>query len=544
MPHEGQATLMLTQNRCLDHAGLSPEDLDEIVEKYRGMLVAIGHQFRLTPEEREDATQSTWPGFDENDLRESRTSRPSPDGRGSADPPLPDEQWWVLFVKEDDDGFEHIRLDLLRTDDVANNTAITPVQIRLDDGDPIDIGAPVPLPWTNDEPDDYVWPIIDRSSDSILLSLKRGAAEPLQTVEISTGRGPAADTHAVSLDPSDVDQDFGFRPTALILLQYCIQGFNDLFASPIAAYRPPRNYIEVTFADEAAAYSSRPGFRENHIPDGYRYALEAQRDYQVKTQWAFNAGVLMLLRYGLPAEQFALLTDQVTSGLISPSNAGFGAHRPPYYQHYSNQRELILGDQVIESSLGRASDRTYYPDQRIYLATPSEVATYSTLLERDQLRYLVLDRSTVAGQVGGTDVWLFGEGHSTGDDGNYLWKEAATGLTVLLIEDQLRNEMLNAGPDETLKGQLGYWLRRRLMLAVRFRKPGPSKSAELLGPPSISHPTERVRRSPQGERGLEQRDDLGIPFFLSEGERLVNRSIEPAGIDGVVVDLQPVATGA
>jgi hypothetical protein len=252
----------------------------------------------------------------------------------------------------------------------------------------------------------------------------------------------------------------------------------------------------------------------------------------------------MLLRYGLPAEQFALLTDQVTSGLISPSNAGFGAHRPPYYQHYSNQRELILGDQVIESSLGRASDRTYYPDQRIYLATPSEVATYSTLLERDQLRYLVLDRSTVAGQVGGTDVWLFGEGHSTGDDGNYLWKEAATGLTVLLIEDQLRNEMLNAGPDETLKGQLGYWLRRRLMLAVRFRKPGPSKSAELLGPPSISHPTERVRRSPQGERGLEQRDDLGIPFFLSEGERLVNRSIEPAGIDGVVVDLQPVATGA
>jgi RNA polymerase sigma factor (sigma-70 family) len=60
MPHEGQATLMLTQNRCLDHAGLSPEDLDEIVEKYRGMLVAIGHQFRLTPEEREDATQSTW----------------------------------------------------------------------------------------------------------------------------------------------------------------------------------------------------------------------------------------------------------------------------------------------------------------------------------------------------------------------------------------------------------------------------------------------------------------------------------------------------
>ena len=84
------------------------------------------------------------------------------------------------------------------------------------------------------------------------------AAEPLQTVEIITGRGPSADSHVVSLDPSHVDQTYGFRPTALILLQYCIQGFNDLFTWPIASYRPPRSYIEVTFADEAAAYSSRP----------------------------------------------------------------------------------------------------------------------------------------------------------------------------------------------------------------------------------------------------------------------------------------------
>ena len=39
---------------------LTPDDFDEIVQRYRGMLSAIGHQFRLTPEEREDATQSTW----------------------------------------------------------------------------------------------------------------------------------------------------------------------------------------------------------------------------------------------------------------------------------------------------------------------------------------------------------------------------------------------------------------------------------------------------------------------------------------------------
>ena len=51
---------MLTKNPYLNDAGLTSDDFDGIVERYRGMLSAIGHQFRLTPEEREDATQSTW----------------------------------------------------------------------------------------------------------------------------------------------------------------------------------------------------------------------------------------------------------------------------------------------------------------------------------------------------------------------------------------------------------------------------------------------------------------------------------------------------
>ena len=51
---------MLTENRYLNDAGLARGDFDDIVERLRGMLAAIGHQFRLTPEEREDAAQSTW----------------------------------------------------------------------------------------------------------------------------------------------------------------------------------------------------------------------------------------------------------------------------------------------------------------------------------------------------------------------------------------------------------------------------------------------------------------------------------------------------
>ena len=51
---------MLTKNPYLNDADITSDDFVEIVERYRGMLSAIGHQFRLTPEEREDATQSTW----------------------------------------------------------------------------------------------------------------------------------------------------------------------------------------------------------------------------------------------------------------------------------------------------------------------------------------------------------------------------------------------------------------------------------------------------------------------------------------------------
>ena len=51
---------MPTKNPYLNDADITSDDFVEIVERYRGMLSAIGHQFRLTPEEREDATQSTW----------------------------------------------------------------------------------------------------------------------------------------------------------------------------------------------------------------------------------------------------------------------------------------------------------------------------------------------------------------------------------------------------------------------------------------------------------------------------------------------------
>ena len=51
-------------------------------------------------------------------------------------------------------------------------------------------------------------------------------------------------------------------------------------------------------------------------------------------------------------------------------------------------------------------------------------------------------------------ICLFGEGHSTGDNGNYLWTESRTGLTLLLIEDQFRDQMMAASTDEVGRGQV------------------------------------------------------------------------------------------
>ena len=48
------------RDRYLNDAGLAPGDFDDIVERYRGMLAAMGHQFRLTPEN--GRTQPSRPG--------------------------------------------------------------------------------------------------------------------------------------------------------------------------------------------------------------------------------------------------------------------------------------------------------------------------------------------------------------------------------------------------------------------------------------------------------------------------------------------------
>jgi hypothetical protein len=418
------------------------------------------------------------PDFTADHLVCSRTPEPAPGDWTE----YPDNQWWVLLRRDEPavnggPAFCHLRLDLIGSTDPDDHGALPPLTMSL--GSDTNGGvrtASVQRPgvrgWDDPPGPADLWPIIDRSADSVLLNVPIFGSAPVGAIRIVTGD---KDRPGQRVDDVEVAALVGaattYRPTALMMIHYAIQGFNDLFERPVALYDPPRSFIDVTFEDDQGRFSGRPGRPEDSVPDGYVFALRAQAAYQIRTQWALNGGVLMLLKHGLTDEKFSLLSDQIRSGLISPSNAGFGAHRPPYYGSAANTWELDLGAAMIDNLFGASYDKTYYPDQRIYLAADGEVDAYRGLSTADKLRYLVLDRSTVASVVfPGTpmqqQICLFGEGHGTGDNGNYLWKESRTGLTLLLIEDQFRDQLMAASTDEVGRGQLGRALRRRFMRAV------------------------------------------------------------------------------
>ena len=416
------------------------------------------------------------PEFYGEDLQCSRTPEPAAGDWYS----YPDNQWWVLLRRDEPalDGcpaFCHLRVDLIGSTDPDDHGALPPVTISVgtDAVRETAVHHPVGRGWDDPPGPADLWPVVDRSADSVLLSVPLFDS-PVGAIRIITGD---RDKPGQRVDDVEVAAQLGgettYRPTALMMIHYAIQGFNDLFERPVALYDPPRSFIDVTFEDDQGKFSGRPGRPEDSVPDGYVFALRAQAAYQIRTQWALNGGVLMLLKHGLSEEKFSLLADQIRSGLISPSNAGFGAHPASYYGRQANKLELELGAAMIDNLFTDpggppAHDQTYYPSHRLYLGGEGEVECYKELNRAGQLRYLVLDRSTVAVNLSlpSRQVTLFGQGQSTADQGNYLWKEARTGLTLLLIEDQFRDQLMAASIDEVGRGQLGRDLRRRFMKAV------------------------------------------------------------------------------
>lgn len=370
---------------------------------------------------------------------------------------------WVLMHREERVGdrmFDVARLDLLvvqHSGRGALDNGLPDVQVQLGDGPMVDVRRYAAM----DEPEQrLVGVLVDGSTDSVVLICPRSSPVPASiTISAATGDGTGdRDTVMVALAPPG--RLTHRAPVGLMIVVFAIQGLNDLFETPLASYTPPRSFAEVTYSDERAQFSSKPESKETpDKPDGYRYLVKAQVDYRIPAVWAFNAGALLLLQRGLPTKLFAELTDAVDERIISPANAGFGAHRAAYYRRQTNYHEVVEGERLIGALLrpgdpDHPTNRIYFGDSRLYTGRPGELGALKRLRREGHVEYLVLDRSTVSTSVGqGRQLLLFNGDYSK-SQGNHLWQDQATGLKLLLIEDTLRDQLLKQDRRQMRQGQL------------------------------------------------------------------------------------------
>ena len=112
-----------------------------------------------------------------------------------------------------------------------------------------------------------LWPVIDRSTDSVLLTAPHSAGRRSAPSGSSpaTGTSPASGSTTSSGSSARRPSDRSVPRTSLMMIHYAIQGFNDLFERPVALYDPPRSFIDVTFEDDQGKFSGRPGRPEDSV---------------------------------------------------------------------------------------------------------------------------------------------------------------------------------------------------------------------------------------------------------------------------------------
>jgi hypothetical protein len=375
---------------------------------------------------------------------------------GSTVPEL--RHWTALHTRRD--GLDHVRVDFLSTIVPGQESARPAVRIAVG-GTEIDVGADRNEAGAGEH---VLLPLLDRQRDSVLVSEPVPPDHGLPEVRVLA---PAGDPQ-----PDDVRVDLASsppQPVWLMIVNYCIQGLNDLFDLPLDdPYPRPRTYMALTMRDERGTWSSRPGSGEDGDPDGYALTFEGHRYFGIPSMWAFNAAVLTMIAHDCPDDLEQIQADVTQRGTVVPVNAGFGAHRTPYYTARANLEEIRRGRDAIAAFLPGAPAEglaVYYPDQRLYGGTPQEYQVYA---DNDELvRYLVLDRASLC--------------HSTGDDvqqrffpagapdflGNRLLHDPRSGARILPIEDAVREAMVGGSNDESERGKAARRLREVLLLGLR-----------------------------------------------------------------------------
>jgi hypothetical protein len=377
---------------------------------------------------------------------------------------------WVL-LRADAAGFTHLRLDLLSTILPGDRAADRP-RIRMGVGDVVvDLGEQRdrygPL-------DRVLLPLLDRDADTVLLTVPSEVVGN-RAVQVQVGE------RARQVDPAARP----LRRVRFAIVNFAIQGHNDLFAEPRGPYDPPRTYMQLTMRDERGVFSSRPGSDEDGEPDGYALTLGAHRHYRIPAMWAFNAGVLTMIAHDCPKDLAEIRQDIVNKVLV-PINPGFGAHRPPFYRDRTNIEEIRRGADVVKAFLPEAPDvglRTYHPDQRLYEARDSEVAAYR---ESGLVDYVVLDRSGLCHGAGDPP----GTGPGTGPTqeqffdrpglpADQVHRDPHTGRRILPIEDVARESFMGSD-DDAERGKAGWGFRALLFGEVGRLDAAPEGTPQVV----------------------------------------------------------------
>jgi hypothetical protein len=300
-------------------------------------------------------------------------------------------------------------------------------------------------------------PLVDVAADSVTVAVPcRDDTLPTITVR-----------HRGVTDEVDLAAPPPVGEARLMFVNFAIQGLNDLFVIPDDGYAPPRSYTQLTMRDEKADYSSRPGAPENGVGDGYAFTIDAHRRFGVPQLWAMNGGLLGLLAHDSPAELAAIAAD-VDAGRLTPVNAGYGAHRLPYYTKATNRDAIDLGRLALQNMVRytRGVRRVYYPDSRITVDKPD----VTDALRESGVEFLVVDAGAdehgnwdsntivqdTKPEIGKHDARRY-------VDWQYLWRDKRTGAYLLFIDRETKDKLLSATGKEADRGTMPLDLRRKFL---------------------------------------------------------------------------------
>ncbi|WP_433271067.1 hypothetical protein ACQPZF_11475 [Actinosynnema sp. CS-041913] len=375
------------------------------------------------------ATFAVAPDFTRDDIR--RIFIPHPGAALDA---------WVLYHRRTPDR-EEIRVDVV--DLFAHRSDRPDLAMQIGDR-VIDLRSAQPDPL----------PLVDLAADSVTVAVPRTGDDLPAVVLTHHGRDVAVDL----TERADVGS------ARVVFVNFAIQGLNDLFATADDDYTPPRTYAQVTMRDPGASYSSRPGSKESRTGDGYAFTIEAHRRYGIPQMWAMNGGLLDLLAHDCPGDLERMRQD-VRDGLLVPVVAGFGAHRLPYYTTATNLDAIALGSDAMRAILGETRP-VYYPDSRIVTNRPNVVDA----LRQSGMEFLIVDGGQHENGEEDTATVIRDPSPPMGreTDGRwvnwqYLWRDRASGLKVLLIDPEMKDKLLRADDREADLGKVSRDLRRKFI---------------------------------------------------------------------------------